>query len=381
VTPHLAFAVLALLATAQAGCRLDASMKVRCRTATDCNDGYTCRNQICERSGEGPGALDASPMPADLTDGPRPTRDVSPALPPDPLESPEMNALAVTDDGRLWHASAVYDYRGEWSQFSELTPRVGNIGRILAMKGQSLGDQVIVLGLAGSTLHELSRRNGVWNHWSQLTGDVSAMGLARMNEHLEACFVSESNGRILIRSRGFDDQWGNATDITDQIGPVGSLLPSRFAQVDCAASGGHLHLVALDADGRAWITSRRDTQWEPMRLLDQVGAVWDDIDVAGLPGELHTMATRLDKQVLDIRANDGAMLVVFDFASLAGPEPHGTVSGTAVAGLFDTLHVLKLVSGSIWHTVRANVYATRNFARLSPPGLNVTVVALVGVVR
>jgi hypothetical protein len=56
------FAVLALLATAHAGCRLDASMKVRCRTVYDCNDGYTCRNQICERSGEGPGALDASPM-------------------------------------------------------------------------------------------------------------------------------------------------------------------------------------------------------------------------------------------------------------------------------------------------------------------------------
>jgi hypothetical protein len=328
--------------------------------------------------------------PPDGGDGASPEPDASPGetsrpdgggggLPPDPAEAYQIHVLGIAA-GRLWHTSATYTSqpRNNWPQFLEARPPIEPpTAAILQIDAEALGSELVVLlRAADGAVLETSLSGQGWSRWSPLPWrEVIAAGMARLDGRLEACALV-GDGRLAVAARGPGQPWPPLAEMTSLVGP------ERFAHVDCAAAGGQLHLVALDGEGKAWYAGRHGEEWTPLRRLPAAGFLgFRDFDLAGLPGELHLVGTtREDRQLHGIRFNDGTDTGFQDHDVKTTP-PAGPITATAATGVFDSLHVLRLVSGVVYHAVRANVIHTTRFGNLNQPGLAFTTVTLAGIVR
>ena len=216
--------------------------------------------------------------------------------------------------------------------------------------------------------HAIRRADGSWQPLaavgpqSTLPGPFSAISAAGADDPPVLQLVGISGGRLWHTQRGYTGTWQPA------FGDVASQLhtdPGRFTAVDCAASdelevelqvvgvvGGRLQLTIRSGDGtwRGFDDVAGHEQTSPGAFSDVACAAVDgwDLHVVGIVDGalLHTIRSAMPGGDATWQADFGRI------ATTAAGDPGPFSAVTCTAGTAGELHVLGLVNGALWHTIR-----------------------------
>lgn len=136
--------------------------------------------------------------------------------------------------------------------------------------------------------------------------------------------------------------------------------PGPFTSVACAGitDDDDLHVVALDANGKLWHTTRNSSGlWFP--VFGSIGgeeendpSPFTEVSCAEVAGELHVVAIASGWLYHTIRHQDGSWQPFYGWVQGMESNWPGSFTRVACAGINGNLHVMGTVAGNVWHTIR-----------------------------
>jgi hypothetical protein len=133
--------------------------------------------------------------------------------------------------------------------------------------------------------------------------------------------------------------------------------PGAFSAISCAGVGNQLHVVGIVA-GQLWHTIRNpDGSWQPTFGLvesqeqNNPGA-FSAISCAGVGDQLHVVGIVGGQLWHTIRNPDGSWQATFGLVESQEQNNPGAFTAISGAGVGDQLQTVGIVAGQLWHTIR-----------------------------
>jgi hypothetical protein len=136
---------------------------------------------------------------------------------------------------------------------------------------------------------------------------------------------------------------------------VGSDVQRGFPSVDCAGVASELHVVTVDGvnDGGPIKHTVRHANGVWQATLGLVGGEFTAVSCAGVGNELQVVGlSRTGRLRHTIRHADATWQPAFGSIESQEHNDPGSFSAVGCAGVGSDLHVVGVVSGELWHTIR-----------------------------
>jgi hypothetical protein len=219
-----------------------------------------------------------------------------------------MNPLPAPQN-RLWHTIR---YADSWQPSFGLveSQEQNNPGAFSAISCAGVGNQLQMVGIVrGQLWHTIRNADGSWQ---------PSFGLVESQEHNN---------------------------------------PGAFSAISCAGVGNQLQVVGI-VGGRLWHTIRNaDGSWQPSFGLvesqehNNPGA-FSAISCAGVGNQLQVVGIVGGQLWHTIRNADGSWQPSFGLVESQEHNNPGAFSAISCAGVGNQLHVVGIVGGQLWHTIR-----------------------------
>lgn len=212
----------------------------------------------------------------------------------------DTHVVALADDGSLRHTVRKAD--GTWSTFGDIGAAANVLGGVTRVSAVSIGNDLHVLAVAsGKVFHTVRKADGNWTKFGDLSavagpiGTVTSVATASAGGQLQVAAVSGGKAFHTIRTAaGHWAGWGSVADAASATGPISS--------VSMAGTGDDAHIViATDNGARQYHGMRKGTgHWEAFaELKDVLGTVnAKSVAAAAVDGELQLAVTTSDNKAL-----------------------------------------------------------------------------------
>jgi len=265
--------------------------------------------------------------------------------------------------GQLWHTLRVGggNWQPEWGSVNNWERN--DPGQFKATAAAGVGNDVHVVDISGGTLwHTLRDVSGSWQRFFGNVNDqegndpglFSAVGAGAVGNELHVVRVLE--GQIWHTIRFADGTW--QTDFGD-VNAQQSNNPGPFTDVAAAGVGDEIHVVGV-VNGRIWHTIRRqDGNWQGYygdvnaQQLNDPGP-FTAAAAAGVGDQLHIVGVVGGRLWHTIRLEDGSWQGFYGDVNAELETDPGPFVDLAAAGLGDQLHVVGVASSRIWHQFRVS---------------------------
>jgi ribosomal protein S27E len=263
--------------------------------------------------------------------------------------------------GRLWHT--IRNPNGSWQSFFGLieSQEQNNPGAFTDISCAGVGNECQVVGIVGGRLwHTIRHASGTWQNAFGLIesqeqnnpGAFADVRCAGVGNELQV--VGAVGGQLWHTIRHANGTWQNAFGLIES---QEQNNPGAFADVSCAGVANELHVVGV-VGGKLWHTIRHASgTWQNAFGLIEAQeqnnpGAFTDVSCAGVGNELHVVGVVGGMLWHTIRHASGTWQNAFGLIEAQEQNNPGAFADVSCAGVANQLQVAGVVSGQLWHTIR-----------------------------
>jgi hypothetical protein len=278
----------------------------------------------------------------------------------------QVNLFGITNDGKLWQTTRVmHKSEAVWDPWQDVKAlAASDPGPFIsaACDGQLLGLHICAVTNDGKLWH--ASRSPQWQPFEDVKariggdwGELRDVGVALLNDELHVCVTALTSlglWGILHTTRHADDTWDSFEDVNAL-----TAFPGSFISIDCTNVKGELHVCGVSDDGKLWHTLRSSqNSWLPFEDVQATASNAPDafasVSITGGDGDLHVCAQAGGDLWHTIRFSSDPPSWQSAFENVkeeAGdPGSFGPVGCTSFQGELQVSGVTD--DGKLWHTIR-----------------------------